>query len=516
MPGEHDPLVSGAIDMEAFSPGSAEALRAARSNRAPTHASVINDLMDIVPYGRAQHRLLFSSAFIWLCMGMVFNVDALALSELQAVYSMTDVDAGALVSTIAAGILCGAAVAGILSDTLGRKSVTLVGIMFMIVVGFGKAWAPSKEWQMALRFVQGLATSCVWVPLPCLVAEQLPKSMRGPFTIIYAIGWPIGALLCSLLGQWLLPLQWQALYVVTTIPLILGAGMVACLTYESPRFYASIGYNRKALDTLTSIYNQNGHPKPTQFELGVWEDRAHLSERLSKAGKKTTNKSERGNKTNGWCMELFGGWGRLSIYMVWLACSAASWGATFWMPSYIERRVKLDALVAMSNADSSAAEIAQASSSTTTPFRMLIFTSLCDSVGIAMSANFVDKMGRTFIMKVGFASAAISLVVLTWVTGESWVLLCAGIMQFSQSLTWTVVTLYTIEAFASDIRSTAIGISNTIAKVGAISAPLLCGYLMQDNIHDAMLLCAGIYGFGWFMSFMLAPDRTGQKMQERF
>ena len=511
MPVERERLV----DMEAFSPGSAEALRAARSSRAPTHASVINDLMDIVPYGRVQHRLLFSTAFVWLCMGMVFNVDALALSELQAVYSMSDVDAGALVSTIAAGILCGAAAAGILSDWCGRKPVSLVGITCMIVVGFGKAWAPSKEWQMVLHFVQGLATSCVWVPMPCLVAEQLPKAMRGPFTIIYTVGWPVGALLCSLLGQWLLPLQWQALYVVTTVPLILCAGMVACLTYESPRFYVSVGYNRKALRALTEIYNQNGHPKPTQFELGVWEDGTPPRELRVKSGKKTTHNSKRGSKPKGWCLELFGSWDRLSIYMVWLACSAASWGSTFWMPSYIERRVKLDALVAMSNVDSTAAEIAQASSKTTTPFRMLIFTSLCDGVGIALSANFVDRMGRTFIMKIGFASAAISLVVLTWVTGESWVLLCAGVMQFSQSLTWTVVTLYTLEAFASDIRSTAIGISNTIAKAGAILAPILCGYLMQDNIHDAMLLCAGIYGFGWLMSFMLAPDRTGQKMQER-
>ena len=185
------------------------------------------------------------------------------------------------------------------------------------------------------------------------------------------------------------------------------------------------------------------------------------------------------------------------------------------MPSYIERRVKLDALVTMNQADATAEKVAQLSSNTTTPFRMLIFTSLCDAFGIALSAKFVDRWGRTLIMKVGFASAAISLVVLTWVTGESWVLLCAGGMQFSQSLTWTVVTLYTIEAFASDIRSTALGISNGIAKIGAITAPILCGYLMQDNIHDAMLLCAGIYAFGWLMSFMLEADRTGKKMSER-
>ena len=347
---------------------------------------------------------------------------------------------------------------------------------------------------------------------PALLGGRGSKHTRGPFTIIYTAGWPIGGS-CSLLGQWLLPTQWQALYVVTTAPLMIAAAMIVCMTFESPRFYASVGYNRKALDTLTAIYNQNGQPKPNQFELGLWEDGALAPDQRSITKGKGMSKHTNGNKPRGWCMELFGSWSRFSIYMVWLACSSASWGSTFWMPSYIERRIKLDALVAMSSAGTGAQDLTHMSSSTTTPFRMLIFTSLCDAVGISLSAKFVDRMGRTLIMKLGFASAAIWLLILTWVTGESWVLLCAGMMQFSQSLTWTVVTLYTLEAFSSDIRSTAMGISNSIAKVGAILAPILCGYLMQDNIHDAMVLCAGMYGFGWLMSFVLAPDRQARRCE---
>ena len=162
---EESPLIQKvtAADVE-FSPGSAKAIRAARDSSQPTHSSVINDLMDVVPYGRVQHRLLFTAAFIWMCMGMMFNSDALALSELQAVYKMTDVDAGGLVSTIAAGILAGASIAGVLSDWCGRKPVILVGIIFMAAVGFGKALAPTQQWQIALRFIQGLSTSCIWIP----------------------------------------------------------------------------------------------------------------------------------------------------------------------------------------------------------------------------------------------------------------------------------------------------------------------------------------------------------------
>ena len=518
MSAEESPLIQkGTAGDIPFSPESAKAIRAARVVTQPTHSSIINDLMDVVPYGRVQHRLLLSAAFTWMCMGMMFNADALALSELQAVYKMTDFDAGGLVSTIAAGILAGASIAGMLSDWYGRKPVILVGILCMAAVGFGKALAPTRQWQLALRFIQGLSTSCIWIPLPCLVAEQMPKSVRGPFTIIYSAGWPLGALICALVGQWLLPTRWQAFYVLTTMPIIFAGLLIACLTHESPRFLVSAHCNRKAVRGITAIYNENGHYKPAQLEMGVWDDAGDMETppRRSKSAKKREN--GHGSSLDGrlsWCGQLFGSWGHIAIYLVWLACSAASWGSTFWMPSYIERRVKLDALVVMTNADTTPneANLAAGGGGTTTPFRMLIFTSLCDAVGIALSAKFVDRLGRIFIMKLGFATSGISLVVLTWVTGEIWVLTCAGIMQFSQSLTWTVVSLYTLEAFVSNIRSTAMGISNAVAKVGSIVAPLMCGYLMQDNIHDAMLLCAGMYGTGWLISFMLSPDRTGKKL----
>ena len=80
------------------------------------------------------------------------------------------------------------------------------------------------------------------------------------------------------------------------------------------------------------------------------------------------------------------------MYATWLAIAAASWGATL-MPTYIERRVKLDQLpeVPGPTCKTSANTVIIEHANPTTPYRLVIFQSLCDLCGIA--ARLVDGLG---------------------------------------------------------------------------------------------------------------------------
>ena len=130
----------------------------------------------------------------------------------------------------------------------------------------------------------------------------------------------------------------QALYVVTT-HLMIAAAMIVCMTFESPSVLCVRWLQSQALDTLT-IYNQNGQPKPSQFELGLWEDGALAPDQRSITKGKGMSKHTMATSQDGMSCSVLGRmfnlYGVASLFICLL-------GSTFWMPSYIERRIKLDA-----------------------------------------------------------------------------------------------------------------------------------------------------------------------------
>ena len=327
--------------------------------------------------------------------GLAYTADALGLSALQQVYSISDVESGGMVSAIGVGLLVMAPIAGLLSDSVGRKKIILVGLLVSFLSCFFKPFVPSFQWQITLRIFQGAAAACVWIPAPVMIAEMMPKSVRGPLTILYSVGWPIFAGFSALFGYFLLPsgknatvaigaeegwwmAGWQWYFFISSLPL----GIVLVLVYyfiaESPRFHASVGHHLTAKTLVDDMYAMNGKKSPDVFTVVAWKNNAA-------SARKTLAAATPWSKL---CCTS----GTLVLYAIWICKAGGSWGANFWMPTYVERRIKLDALNEIKRTTGEAYFVNTISS--TTPYRLLVFQSLCDAVGIALAALVVNKLGR--------------------------------------------------------------------------------------------------------------------------
>ena len=540
MASEHDRLLyrDGAAHLD---------IRAAHQPRRASEAAVVSRLMDAAPFGRVQLRLLAAACALWFCFGLMFTADALALSRLQAHYQLDDPESGQLVSAIALGLLVASPLAGLLSDAAGRKKIISAGALIALLSGLLKAWSPTIQWQLLAHALEGVGCALVWVPFPILIGEQLPTRLRGPLTILFCAGWPLGSIAATGLGEWLLPVSWPLFFIATSVPMALAAVAFACVAYESARFHVDAGNRKTARDTIIDIYTRNGCAAPTDFEVGDWRDgrprRIHGNngdnggEGGGGGGDGTGGGPINGGKGKGTgialddaaddpaaaahanpctahARALCGSTERVTMYATWLAIAAASWGATFWMPTYIERRVKLD-LLPPETQDADLQDLPPGTeiiehANPTTPYRLVIFQSLCDLCGIALAARLVDRLGRTRVMQAAFFASSGALLGLTLVKGEAPVLLFSGSMQFAQAIVWTVLSLFTLEAFPASVRATAMGLANTVARVGAIASPMVCGYLMQDDVHAAMWLCSALYFVGFLLTFSLAPCQTGK------
>jgi len=86
---------------------------------------------------------------------------------------------GILMGAKAAGYVIAVLVAGYMCDLLGRKRTLLIGIVLASVAVLLLGLSKGFESLMAFSALAGAGSGIVMVPLPALVAESVPSSLRG-------------------------------------------------------------------------------------------------------------------------------------------------------------------------------------------------------------------------------------------------------------------------------------------------------------------------------------------------
>ena len=128
---------------------------------------------------------------------------------------------GGLFSTGMVGLTLGALALPILADHFGRKPLILVSTALFAILSLATANAHSFPALLALRLLTGLGLGAALPNVVALVSEYAPQGMRVLVNITLG-GFGAGALLAGAVSAWLLPLYgWQAMfYAGGAIPLI--------------------------------------------------------------------------------------------------------------------------------------------------------------------------------------------------------------------------------------------------------------------------------------------------------
>lgn len=127
---------------------------------------------------------------------------------------------GILVSALLMGALPGAAIAGPLSNRLGRKrSQQLIGLLFLIG-SLILCFSGSISTVMIGRVIQGLAVGAIAVVAPMYIAEISPRERRGHFVSFYQLAVTIGILAAYALNLILAP-HWQWMFGLGAIPALI-------------------------------------------------------------------------------------------------------------------------------------------------------------------------------------------------------------------------------------------------------------------------------------------------------
>jgi DHA1 family bicyclomycin/chloramphenicol resistance-like MFS transporter len=117
---------------------------------------------------------------------------------------------------------------GPVSDMIGRKPPLYFGLAVFTLGSIGCAAAPSVEWLIFFRFVQGIGASSVMV-IPRAVIRDLHTGIEATQLMsLVMLVLSVSPILAPLAGSaFIVPLGWRAVFVAVTAVALLGIALVA-------------------------------------------------------------------------------------------------------------------------------------------------------------------------------------------------------------------------------------------------------------------------------------------------
>lgn len=190
--------------------------------------------------------------------GLLFGYDTGVISGallfIRQVMSLSPTLQGIVVAIALAGATIGAAVAGYLSDRMGRRRVILGAGLLFIAGALISAVAQGVLVLLIGRFLVGLAIGVASMLTPLYLAEIAPAGERGAIVSLNQLCITAGILVSYLVGYALAHASdgWRWMLALGAVPgIVLSLGMV--ILPESPRWLAGHGRTDDAEKTLRRV-----------------------------------------------------------------------------------------------------------------------------------------------------------------------------------------------------------------------------------------------------------------------
>lgn len=406
-----------------------------------THQTInVNDVIDHVKFKPFHFNVVAWCLLIILFDGYDLAINGVVLPLLMDEWGLSAVQAGMLASTALAGMMFGAMIFGSLADKIGRKKVIMICIVLFSGLTFAGGFASNPTEFGILRFLAGLGIGGVMPNLVALTSEYAPKNMRSTLVTTMFSGYAVGGVMAALLGAWLTPsFGWEIMFFIAGIPLLL-LPIIWKFLPESLMFIVKENKQEQARPIMARLAPEVQISNETKFEL-------HQVDVPEAAN--VVSLFKRGRALN-----------TLLFWLAFFTCLLTMYALSSWLP-----KLMMAAGYSMDNS---------------LMFMMVMNVGavvgivgggiLADRFHLKPVLMFLGIMGAIVMSLMGFQSNQFLLYILVFLAGAASI--------GSQMLLYSYVAQY----YPLAVRSTGIGWSSAIGRMGAIVGPILIGGLLGMNL----------------------------------
>ncbi len=435
--------------------------------------------MERLPLTSFQRTIFLIIATAWLFDSMDLAMMTFLLAPISKTFSLTMAKAGFLGSASLFGMAFGAALAGLLADRIGRKTVFQYSMILWGSAAILCALSPSYGFLLCMRFILGFGMGAEFPIAQSMVSEFMPAKVRGKYIALLEGFWPLGFILAGVVALLLIPVGgWRVVFLATGLP----AAYVLVIRRkvpEPPRWYEARGRMAEAESTMryieTSVEKAYGKPLPEPARDGVPDE-------VLKGGFSL------------W--ELFKEKYRVRTLMVWTLWFFALlgyYGITTWMGKLLVDR----------------------GFAITKSIEFVLYMTLFGVPGFFSASYLVEKLGRKpavtgYVLLSGVAAYFYGHAVTT-----TQVIVGGAIMQFFFFGMWSVIYAYTPELFPTRARATGCGTASALGRVGALIGPSVIPLIISSYGVGAVFNLGAIsFAIAALNVLLLGPETKGRVLEE--
>jgi len=342
------------------------------------------------------------------------------------------------------GLAVGAFAATPLADRYGRQRMIVISIGAFGVVSLLSSLATSLQAFAWLRGIGGLFLSGLLPMVVALIAESVPRRRRGTYISIAFVAYSAGSAAGGVLAVWLLEqFGWQSVFVVGgAVPLLL-VPLVLLIVPESSLFLVEAGASQAQIRTNLRRLDPTGDIPPAAAFRSAFTSKPASTARIG---------------------TLFDSDHRLKTFLIW-AATFLSMGCiallAAWLPTLFQEMAGI-------------------------PIKRFALYSLIGLIGGCagpLSCGWLlDRTSPTTIAPIYYVGLALSLLMLGWLWSASVVFVGALVLfSFFQSGGQAVLNVLMSQLYPTSVRSTGIGWSGGMGRIGGVVLPLFGGLALESH-----------------------------------
>ena len=351
---------------------------------------------------------LLGSFVSMLTAGLATMMYSVCISTIRTDLALTAVQAGSLGTYTFMGQMLGGMVAGYLADRFGRKNILIVDVILATLAVFATSLLQSYSIFGLLRFVTGVGLGGCYYIASILIGEFVPTNKRGFMSGVATSVWNFGYVVCCAMSAFALPsIGWRWCFRICALPIIFVIFMIFGMK-DAPSFTAAKA-NRDKRDQAEG--------KKVNAYAEIW---AHPRMRKS--------------------------------FIIWsismILYFYGYYGLITWLPNYVQSQVGMQS----GGWITAAGYIAMI-------------------IGTAGGGKIADKIGRKKLFLIGTIGTAIFGLCLAFWANSSNILVLMLLYGVCYGMPTGIHATFIGECFPTHLRSTGVGFTFNIGRLGAFVAP---------------------------------------------